>query len=262
MVHRIVQSGGDIEEIDWTKLGLDRSKFLGADKFDCGVPSHISATVVAYDRDKLPNGPKTIADLFDTKRFPGKRGLYKSPDGLLEWALVADGVPVKEVYKVLRTPEGVDRAFRKLDTIKQDVIWWTSGSQPPQLLADGQVVMTAAWSGRIYDAIKNSGKHFEMMWDAATTSANAWVIPKGTPRREEAYKFIAFAASARAQADQTRYIAYAPSNTDAMALVDPAIMPYLPTAPDNLAKAIMPDPIFRVERGDELRQRFSAWLAK
>lgn len=234
----------------------------GADKFDCGVPTHIAATVVAYDKDKLSNGPQTIADLFDTRKLPGKRGLYKSPDGLLERALVADGVPVKDVYKVLRTPEGVDRAFSKLDTIKNDVIWWTSGAQPPQLLADGQVVMTAAWSGRIYDAIKNSGKHFEMMWDAATTSANVWIIPKGTPRREEAYKFIAFAASARSQADLTRYIAYSPSNTEAMALVDTTIMPYLPTAPDNLAKAIIPDPTFRVERGDELRQRFSAWLAK
>ncbi|MDH2348384.1 extracellular solute-binding protein [Bradyrhizobium sp. SSUT77] len=168
---------GLIEEIDWKKLGLDRSKFLGADKFDCGVPTHITAKVVAYDKDKLPNGPKTIADLFDTSKFRGKRKLYKSPDGLLEWALVADRVPVKDIYKVLRTPDGVDRAFRKLDTIKTDIIWWTSGAQPPQLLADGQVVMTAAWSGRIYDAIKNSGKHFEMMWDAATTSANVWIIP-------------------------------------------------------------------------------------
>ncbi len=36
---------------------------------------------------------------------------------------------------------GVDRAFAKLDTIKDSVVWWEAGAQPPQLLADGEVVM-------------------------------------------------------------------------------------------------------------------------
>ncbi|MGY3462806.1 putative spermidine/putrescine transport system substrate-binding protein [Bradyrhizobium sp. LM3.4] len=172
---------GILETLDWEKLGLDRSKFLGDGKYDCGVPTQVSATVVAYDKDKLPNGPKTIADLFDLQKFPGKRGLYKDPYTNLEWALVADGVAKKDVYNVLRTSEGVERALRKLDTIKKDVIWWTSGAQPPQLLADGQVVMTSAWNGRIYDAVKNSGKHFQIMWDGEIASFNLWSIPKGAP---------------------------------------------------------------------------------
>lgn len=164
---------GIVETIDWKKLGLERAKFQGADFADCGVPTHGSANVVAYDKDKLPNGPKTIADFFDLKTFPGKRGLYKSPDINLEWALRADGVPAKDIYKVLNTPEGVDRAFKKLDTIKKDVVWWTAGAQPAQLLADGQVVMSQAWNGRVYDAVKNSGQHFAIMWDAALVTGNA-----------------------------------------------------------------------------------------
>lgn len=252
---------GLIEKIDWGKLGLERSKFLGDDESDCLVPAQVSATVIAYDKDKLPNGPKTIADLFDTQKFPGKRGLYKDWGNNLEWALIADGVPIKDVYKVLRTSEGVDRAFRKLDTIKKDVIWWSSGAVAPQLLADGQVVMTAAYNGRIYDANKNSGKHFGIVWDAYQLSVNGWVIPKGTPRLEQAYKFIAFAASPAAQADLTRYIAYSSLNPDAMALVDPAILPDLPTAPEHLPNAIHRDLSFLAEKSAELRQRFNAWVA-
>ena len=134
---------GILETIDWTKLGLDRSKFTGADLMDCAVPTILYATVIAYDKDKLANGPTTIADVFDQK-FP-KRGLQKNPFVNLEWALIADGVAVKDVCnKVLNTPAGVDRAFKKLDTIKKDVVWWEAGAQPPQLLADGQVVMTSA----------------------------------------------------------------------------------------------------------------------
>ncbi|WP_271598476.1 ABC transporter substrate-binding protein [Bradyrhizobium sp. CCBAU 45384] len=253
---------GILETLDWDKLGLDRIKFLGDSKYDCGVPTHVSATIVAYDKDKLPNGPKTIADLFDLQKFPGKRGLYKDPYTNLEWALIADGVAKKDVYNVLRTPEGVERALRKLDTIKKDVIWWTTGAQPPQLLADGQVVMTSAWNGRIYDAVKNSAKHFDIMWDAQIATFNLWSIPKGAPHRDEAYKFIGFAASAQSQAELTHYIAYGTGNTEATKLIDPAILSDLPTAPEHVAQATDFDVVFWIEKGDQLRQRFTAWLAK
>lgn len=250
---------GTIERIDWKKLGFDRTKFEGTNT-DCGVPVSASATVVAYDRDRLPNGPKTIADFFDLKKFPGKRGLYKSP--ALEWALMADGVPIKDVYRVLRTSEGVDRAFKKLDTIKKDVVWWTAGAQPLQLLADGEVVMSDAWNGRIYDANKNSGKHFEIMWNAALLNGVAWVIPKGTSRLEEAYKFIAFAASPQAQAEVANRTAYGLGSKDAIALLDPAILPNIPNAPDHNDSVLLVDAGFWSEKGDEMRQRFTAWLAK
>ncbi|MDF0581982.1 ABC transporter substrate-binding protein [Bradyrhizobium yuanmingense] len=247
---------GLIETIDWKKLGLDRAKFGDAGKFDCGVPSQFNSTIVYYDK-KLPDAPKTIADLFDTKKFPGKRGLWKNPYPALEWALIADGVPKKEVYKVLSTQEGVDRAFKKLDTIKNDVIWWTTGAQSGQLLADGQVIMTAAWTS------KASNKQFNTLWDAAQGGGPSyWVIPKGSPHLEEAYKFLAFAGSPQPQADITREMPYGPANRDAMALVDPAVLPELPNTPEHLAVALPFDPNFWVDKGDELRQRFNAWLAK
>ncbi|MGY4372777.1 putative spermidine/putrescine transport system substrate-binding protein [Bradyrhizobium sp. i1.3.6] len=253
---------GIIEPIDWNKLTLDRAKLLGGDTSDCAVPFAISATVIAYDKDKLPNGPKTIVDLFDTQKFPGKRGLRKNPWGNLERALIADGVAVKDVYKVLNTPEGVDRAFKKLDTIKKDTIWFQSNAQSTQLLADGQVVMTSAPNGRIYDAVKNSGKHFEIMWDAELYDLSLWTIPLGSPHRDAAYKFIAFASSPQAQVDLTRYIPYGPANNDAIALLDPAILPNLPTTPDHMGNALRTDPAFWADKGDELRQRFTAWLAQ
>ncbi|MER9064422.1 polyamine ABC transporter substrate-binding protein [Mesorhizobium sp. M0698] len=253
---------GIIEPIDWKKIGLDRAKFMEGDKSDCGVPTDVYSEVVAYDKDKLPNGPESIADLFDLQKFPGKRGLFKDPWGNLEWALMADGVPIKDVYKVLRTPEGVDRAFKKLDTIKKDVVWFVSFAQPLQLLADGQVVMTTSGNGRISDANKNDGKHFAIMWDAQRLGVNVWAMPKGTSRLEDAHKFIAFAASPQAQANFSGNMPYGPANKDAVALVDPAVLPDLPTAPENMANAMMMDLNFWADNGDALRQRFTAWLAK
>ena len=255
-------TAGILETIDWTKVGVDRAKMAGADKSDCAVPTILYATVIAYDKDKMANGPQTIADFFDTTKFPGKRGLQKDPFVNLEWALMADGVAMGDVYKVLATPDGVARAFKKLDTIKKDVVWWEAGAQPPQLLADGQVAMTSVWNGRIYDANKNSGKHFAIMWDSEALDWDLWAIPKGDPRMDDAYKFVAFASSPAAQADQTHYISYGPANADAIPDVDPAILPNLPTAPDNMKTAFFTDPQFWGDHGDDLRQRFTAWLAQ
>ncbi|MGY4362891.1 putative spermidine/putrescine transport system substrate-binding protein [Bradyrhizobium sp. i1.3.1] len=253
---------GVVETIDWKKLNLDRAKFMGSNSQNCGLPYVTSATVVAYDRDKLPNGPKTIADFFDTKKFPGKRGMKRIPDKTLEWALIADGVPVEDVYKVLNTSEGVDRAFKKLDTIKKDIVWFQSNAQPTQLLADGQVVMTTVPNGRVYDAVKNSGKHFEIMWDAQHWEVAFWAIPKGSPRLDAAYMFLAFAGSPQAQADLTHYFPYGPANQDAMALVDPAMVSDLPTAPDHIVNAVRRDGAFWTDKFDELNQRFTVWLTK
>ena len=253
---------GILETIDWKKLGLDRSKFIGGDLQDCAVPNIVYATVIAYDTTKLNPGPTSIKDLFDLQKFPGKRGLQKNPFVNLEWALIADGVAIADVYKVLGTPEGVDRAFKKLDTIKSQTVWWEAGAQPPQLLADGQVVITSAWNGRIFNAVQKDKKPFKIVWDAQGFDWDWWSIPKGGPRVDLAYKFITYSSQPAPMANQTKYISYGPANKDAIPNVDPAVLPNLPTAPDNMKTALIVDPQFWADKGEELRTRFNAWLAK
>jgi putative spermidine/putrescine transport system substrate-binding protein len=253
---------GALETIDWAKLGLDKSKFIGAELMECAVPNIVYGTVFGYDTSKLAEGPTTLMDLFDMAKFPGKRGLWKNPQVNLEWALIADGVAAADVYKVLGTPEGVDRAFKKLDTIKKDIVWWEAGAQAPQLLADGQVVMTSAWNGRLQTAIDKDGKPFKIVWDNQALDWDWWAITKNTPKLEEAYRFIAFASQPAVMADQTKFIAYGPSNKDAVPNIDPKTLPNLPTAPDNLKTAWQLDPQFWADNGDQLKERFNAWLAQ
>ncbi len=253
---------GTFETIDWAKLGLDRAKFIGGDVTDCAVPNILYSTVAAYDTSKTQAPAGLFEALFDTAKYPGKRALQKSPFVNLEWALMADGVAPADVYKVLGTDEGVERALKKLDTIKKDVVWWESGAQGPQLLADGQVVFATSWNGRFYNAIKTDKKPFQIIWDYQAPDWDWWAIPKGTPKIEEAYRFIAFASDAQRMADQTKWISYGPANQDSAAKIDPAILPDLPSAPDNLKTVFYPDPQFWGDKGDELRERFNAWLAQ
>jgi putative spermidine/putrescine transport system substrate-binding protein len=252
---------GILTPIDYSKFG-GKDKFVKGSTFECALPTIIYSTIFAYDADKIKDGPTKIADLYDTKKWPGKRALQKSPFGNLEFALVADGVPVDKVYDVLKTPEGVDRAFKKMDTIKKDVVWWEAGAQPPQLLASGEVVMATAWNGRIYNANKQDKKNFKIVWDAQLQDWDLWAIPKGVASLDNSYKFMSFASSPEQQAEQTKWISYGPALIAAVDKVQPDILKDLPTAPENSKNAVINNPQFWGDNGEELRKRFNTWLAQ
>jgi putative spermidine/putrescine transport system substrate-binding protein len=250
---------GILEKLDWSRIG-PQSEWIPGSFSECGVGTIVYGTVLAYDGDKLKTGPTTIADLFDLQKFPGKRGLWKNPVGNLEFALMADGVPAGEIYKVLSTPEGVDRAFKKLDIIKPQVVWWEAGAQAPQLLASGEVVMTTAWNGRIANAIKE-GKNFKMVWQSVLLDGDYWAIPKGAKNQDLTYDFIKFSVSPEHLADFTNYIPYGPVRKTAFDKVKPEVAAQLPTAPQNMGNALTISQDFWGDNGEELRKRFNTWLA-
>jgi len=265
---------GLLEEIDPAMLPAAPDGTPAADDFvpgaiqDCAVANIVWATVVAYDASKFPdNPPSTLADFFDTEKFPGKRGLLKAAKRSLEMALVADGVPGSEVYEVLGTEEGVARALAKLDTIKDSVVWWEAGAQPPQLLADGEVVMTTGYNGRIFNAMIAENKPFNIIWDGAYMDYDLWAIPKGAPHLEDAKKFLAFSTDTQRLADQAKYISYGPARKSSSALVGlyqdgkTEMAPHMPTNPDNLINPIWTDPTFWADHDVELSEKFNAWLA-
>lgn len=264
---------GVLEPIDASTLPAGADGTPAADDFfpgavtDCGVSTDIWATVFAYDTTKFPEGPKTAADFFDLTKFPGKRGLHKGAKAVLEFALMADGVAAADVYATLGTPEGVDRAFAKLDTIKKDVVWWEAGAQPPQLLADGEVAMTSAYNGRIFAAAVDEGKPFQIVWDAQVYENEMYVIPKGAPHMDEAKQFIAYATSTEGLRAQAQNISYGPprksANKEELIFKDgkTVMAPHLPTAAENMTNALGSSFEFWVDHDAELNDRFNAWLA-
>jgi putative spermidine/putrescine transport system substrate-binding protein len=252
---------GLYEKLDYSKIGGEDA-YLPAAVSECGVGNIVYDFVLGYDGDKLKDGPKSWADFFDTKKFPGKRALRQGPKTNLEIALIADGVPPSDVYKVLKTDEGVERAFKKLDSIKADLIFWKAGAQPPQLLASGEVVMTSAYNGRITAANNKDNKNFKIVWDGALYTIDSWVILKGSPNIDAAYKFLDFAGKPEYQKSLPNYIAYGVTNKAATTLVDPKLLPTLPTAPDNMANVERIDDQFWLENLDRLNERFNKWAAK
>ena len=235
---------------------------------DCAVANIFWGTVIAFDTTKFTGEkPSKAADFFDTEKFPGKRGLPKNPKRTLYLALIADGVPADQVYEKLSTPEGVDQAFAKLDTIKNDVVWWEAGAQPVQLLADGEVVMATGYNGRFFDAMVGEGKPFEIIWDGQYMDMDMFVIPKDAPNLEAAMEYLKFATDTQRLADQAKYIAYGPSRKSSAALVGmykdgkTEMAPHMPTNPEHMKTAVMDDPEFWADHDAELTERFNSWLA-
>lgn len=252
---------GLFERLDYARLG-GRDSYIPAAVSECGVGNIVYNFVLAYDGDRLKTGPKSWADFFDVKKFPGKRALRQGPKVNLEIALIADGVAPAEVYDVLRTPEGVERAFRKLELIRSELIFWKAGAQPPQLLASGEVVMTSAYNGRIAAANSKDHRHFRIVWDGSLFTVDSWVILKGSRNLDAAYRFLDFAGQAERQKDLPKYIAYGLTNRRATALVDPALLPQLPTNPANMTNTARIDDQFWLENLDRLNERFNKWAAK
>ncbi len=238
---------------------------------DCFIPQIVYSTTFGYRTDKVgANPPDDICDVFDLAAYPGKRSLEKRPINNLEWALLCDGVAKDKVYDVLGTPEGVDQALAKLDTIKDQVVWWSAGAETPQLLADGEVVMGSTYNGRLFALIEEQKQPVGMLWDAQVFDLDGWIIPTGlSPERQaRALDYVKFATDTQRLADQAKYISYGPARASSAPLVGKHeslgidMAPHMPTDPNNAKNTFLYNYEFWADNRDDIDAKFQAWLAK
>ena len=237
--------------------------FVDGSLRDCAVGSIVWATVYAYSTTAFPDDPpSTIADFFDSRRYPGKRGLRRDPRGALEWALMADGVAPDDVYPSLSEPEGIERAFAVLDGIRTDLVWWSSGPEPARLLKEGEVVMSAAWNGRLFRPMTEWNHPIDIVWDGQLWEIELWGIVKGTRHLDTALEFVRFATDTQRLADSTRYISYGPVRKSANALVPDEMRPHLPTSAENMKNALRYDSLWWAGHLEAMKLRFEQWLTR
>lgn len=250
---------------DGTPPSVDFGDFIVS---PCFIPQIVYSTTFGYRTDKVgANPPTSINDVFDLKKYPGKRSLEKRAVNNMEWALLADGVPSDKVYDVLGTEAGVKQAFAKLDTIKDSVVWWEKGAQTPQLLADGEIVMGSTYNGRLSSVIVEEKQPVAMMWDWQVFDLDGWIIPKGTKNKAEILKYLKFATDTQRLADQSKYISYGPARLSSAPLVGKhaslgiEMSPHMPTAPANAKNTLLYNLEFWADNADDLNEKFQAWLA-
>lgn len=245
-----------LEPLDYTLIKKD--EILPGFATDYRVGDITYGVVLAYNTDKTAGKvPEGWADFFDTAKFPGKRGLWKySTGGVLEFALMADGVKPADLY----TPKlDVDRALAKLDTIKDDIVWWESGAQSQELIGSGEVAMSMVWNGRGYSAKHTDNKPVEMQWNQQILTADYFVVPKGTPNKQVAMEFIAWATCANNNAAVSNKIPYGPTNKNSKA--NDAVVADLAVTNVNDTTAYFNDK-YLIDNFDAIDAPFQAWVTK
>jgi len=243
--------------------------FAPGSRSECASLGIISATIVAYNEEMI-SGPKpsTIEDYFDLEQFPGRRGMRRVPVVNLEFALLADGVPLDEVYATLDTEAGIARAFAKLDTIKDQLVFWEAGAQPPQMLADQEVVMSTAYNGRIFNAQVLENQPFTIIWDGQVQETSGPGIVAGTPQLEIARELIEFVSRPESLANISKYISYSPMRHSGNELVSTHLetgipmAPHMPSSERNMGRTLHSDWAWWADNRDEMNERFAVWLTR
>jgi putative spermidine/putrescine transport system substrate-binding protein len=241
----------------------------------CAVGNILYSWNYGFNTDLFPNfnEPKTINDFFDKDKFAGKRGIYSSAMSNLEMALVADGVATTDIYEVLDTDEGMDRALAKLTELcsNDGCYFWSGGAQPPEALVAKEVSMSTAWNGRLFNAIVAEGSPIKMVWDGQILDYQYMVLVNGGPNQEEAMEALKYFTSSQGLADSAKHISYAPFRKSSLELIQEPwyegpngnvdIMPHMPSAPGNTENYVLMNPLWWADNSTDVADKWEAWKA-
>lgn len=238
---------GLLEKLDWD--AIDPDPMIEGSQHEYGMPHEYFTTLMAWGADVTPIN--TWEQFWDVEKYPGVRGLPEYPSYVLPFALLADGVEPDELF-----PLDVDRAFKSLDRIKEHVVFWQSGAQPIQMLRDGELDYSIAWSGRVAVA-----PELGFTFNQGLLESGNLVIPKGAPHVDAAYKFLQIVSKAENQATRAKLVPYAGANPDLTNLLDESVSKYLSTTPENAEVQIRQDPRWWAENGAQVSERWTDWMS-
>jgi len=241
------------EPLDYSIIPKDQILEGLANEYRVG--SILYATVLGYNTEEYADAPQGWADFFDPEGFPGTRSLpNRASRYIFEVALIADGVDPSELY-----PLDVERAISVLDRVKEDAIFWETGSQSAQQLADGEASMGMIWNGRIQTAI-DEGASLAIQWNQHVALPDFYAVPKGAPNKDEAMQLIAYMVSAEHNHKISDYISYAPVNVETFDKVNEEMASLLPTYEDRPSQGFIVDDAWWDENRDDMIEAYNAWM--
>jgi putative spermidine/putrescine transport system substrate-binding protein len=236
-----------VTRLDWSTL--DRARAAPGSASDCGAGAYLAETALAWDRARFAGTPGW-GDFWDIARHPGRRGLQSRARGTLEIALLADGVSPGDIYRTLRTQDGLDRAFRKLDQLKPYIVWWDQPAQAADLLASGKALLTSAPIDTMAAAVATHPA-LGFSADGSLASWFSWAIPQAAPHPAAAHLALVIAADPARQAEFARATGLGPASSLALELLPP-----------HAAPSLTIDEGFWADNGAKIEARFSGWLGK
>ncbi|AZO07194.1 MULTISPECIES: ABC transporter substrate-binding protein [unclassified Mesorhizobium] len=250
----VLGKGGYVEPIDYSIV--DKSLVGDGLAAEFGICNYTYSNVLAYDSKKLSTAPASWADFFDLEKFPGKRTMCKWIQGQLEAVLLADGVKPEDIY-----PLDVDRAFKKLEPLLPNLIFWESGAQSQQLFRDGEVVMGNIWHTRA-NLLRKENPQFTWTWNNNLMFASAWSVPKGNPAGKKVFDFINSSMEPEGQITLLRIMGNGPSNPKALALMTEEDKAVYSLAPENAKTGLKISAQYYADNEAALQNKFLDFISR
>lgn len=246
------------EELDYK--AIDKSGVPATFVLPHALGNTMYGMILAYNTKAFAPGkePKTWADYWNVKDFPGRRGMQDAPRYTMDIALIAAGTPRDKLY-----PLDIEKSFASLDRIKNDVnVWWKQWPQGPQLLASQEVVMTLTSHTRIHDLIEKEKAPVAVKWDGALLTVDLLAVPKGSKNKDAAMKLINWMNKPELQAEFARKTAIGPANEKALAMLDDTVKQSLPTYHYGQGKMVAVDSDWWADNVEKLEERWNTWKLK
>jgi putative spermidine/putrescine transport system substrate-binding protein len=223
----LLDAEGLVQDIDYSIV--DKSKIFPGWAYKAGAAFYVYSTVFSWDSSKYATNPNTWADFWDLKKFPGRRGMRKTPEGGLEACMMAAGRSIKNVY-----PIDLKLAMAKIKEIKSETIFWTSGSQSQDILRNGEVTMVLLWHSRAISLFKQSNGRFNWTFNQGLMNIDVLSVVRDNPGgRDAAMRLIAHHQDPERQVELLRVIGNAPVNPAASLMVPDDLKRFDPTQPQH-----------------------------
>lgn len=243
---------GYLEPIDYDIV--DRNKVRPGFSSEFGISHFIYSFVLAYDKTAFGGRvPKSWADFWNTKDFPGTRTLPDRTLAVLETALMADGVPAdaSQLY-----PIDEKRALAKIAEIKDKTIFWKTGAESQQLLRQGEATMGLIWHTRAVVMRREPGSRIDFTWDQGVLIPAGWLVPKGNPAGRKVFDFIASTQSPESQIELLRLMGNGPANPAASPMVPEELRRDNPTDDENFSRQVVADYTWHGENQDRIYNEY------
>lgn len=234
--------------------------FLPGAISDCGVGTFAWSALFVVDSGQFKNrAPQTISQIFDTRRYPGKRALLPLAPYVVTMTALAAGIEAKDLSAKLATQEGADAVFARLEAIRKDIVWASSPETALALVDDRKAAVAMSFSGRVFR--RTIAGHLTAMWDGHVYDFASWAVPSSSTKLAAAKSFIAAATAPELLAAQATHWPYGPMRSSALPLavrharVDIPLAPHLPTSPERLKAGVKLDAAFWARHGTYYERR-------
>lgn len=250
---------GLYEPLDYSVI--DASGVAEASRGKEWISINSYSVVLGYRTDTYgDNPPKNWVDFWNVKDFPGRRALGVYPQEMMEIGILGSGVAKEDVY-----PLDIDKAIASLEKIQPHIdVWWTSGAQSAQLIADGEVDMLAIWGSRVTGVI-NNGAPVAYTYQDGILGTGCLAILKGSDNVEAAQKLISLIVSPEMQAHIPEKMPYyGPANQKAFELTKaPAdVVKSSNTAPENASKQLILDVDWWAQNAADVQEEYKMMMVQ